>query len=92
MKLCFQCLSLKKTALAILLSKDGLKSLVKLKQNHKKLYNSPETAPLMEALDKSFPILSLPTGSSDSENHQPSRRLSKMKTAAREVFGPRESN
>ncbi|KAK7598100.1 hypothetical protein V9T40_006335 [Parthenolecanium corni] len=76
------CLSLKKTALAILLSKDGLKSLVKLKRNHRDLYMSPQTAPLMEALDKSFPILSLPTGSSDSENHQPSGRLSGMKAAA----------
>lgn len=91
MKLCFQCLSLKKTALAILLSKDGLKSLVKLKRNHRDLYMSPQTAPLMEALDKSFPILSLPTGSSDSENHQPSGRLSGMKAAALSVFGGRKS-
>lgn len=71
MKLFLQFLSWKRIIIDnLIFSKDGLKALVMLYQNSYKLDHSPKTAQLMKVLDKDFPILSLPIGSSDTTDNQ----------------------
>lgn len=76
-----QCISLKKIILYILLSKNGLDSLVKIKENNYVLEHSKDTAPLLEMLNNDFPIMSLPTGMSETETeNQKKENVSQMKS------------